>query len=152
MFREMTSVTIFLSLAACASNPATTDAPIDATPATATQSAATQQSESQVAAVESAPAADTQDTSESGLHVIEVPTVASTAPQAAAQTEAHPDELICRRFKVTGSHRMQKVCRTRAEIEQARRDGQKMVRGVMSTPDGIRANDRTAPPTRPGMD
>ena len=50
------------------------------------------------------------------------------APSAAAPEGPDPNEMICRREQVTGSHRRREVCMTRAEREANRRDTQRRLR------------------------
>lgn len=52
------------------------------------------------------------------------------APAAAAAAPAGPDpnEMICRREQVTGSHRRREVCMTRAQREANRRSTQRELR------------------------
>lgn len=75
-----------------------------------------------------APAESTSTTtSESGdsLEVVEVPAVAktATAPNAGQQ-----DELVCWRERTLGSHRLEKICRFRSEIEAEREETQRGLR------------------------
>ncbi len=53
------------------------------------------------------------------LDVQEVPIVANAGS---------PDELICRTQRVTGSHMPVRVCRTRAQMEEERREAQEILR------------------------
>ena len=161
MIRELTAGTVLLGLAACASSPpdvaeapAAVAAPVShSAAAPPDESATAPHAGSAEAPVAGAATADTASGDEDGLHVVEVPTVASTSPQPASSDDPHPDELICKRIKVTGSHRLQRVCRTRAEILRAREEAQAMHRSVTSTPDGIRAVDSTSRTmTRPTVD
>ena len=46
----------------------------------------------------------------------------------AAGNARSPDDLICRRERITGSHMSTRVCRTRAEIEETRTDAQETLR------------------------
>jgi hypothetical protein len=50
--------------------------------------------------------------------------------QLTASTTESPNDVICRRQRVTGSHRMEKVCRTRAEIEQTTDETQRSIRNA----------------------
>lgn len=53
------------------------------------------------------------------IEVQEVPIVANAGS---------PDELICRTQRVTGSHMPVRVCRTRAQMEEERREAQEILR------------------------
>ncbi len=46
-----------------------------------------------------------------------------------AQSTRSPDELICRREQVTGSHMQVRVCRTRAQIQEEQAEAQELIRG-----------------------
>ena len=50
------------------------------------------------------------------IDYIEAPTVEKNA----MQEPQHRDDIVCRREKVTGSHRREKVCRSRGESNAAR--------------------------------
>lgn len=142
MIRKLTAGMIFLGLAACASSPPdVAESVVTNVPVQSTAAAPGAPDTSPVAV---AATSDTGGSEESGLHVVEVPSVTSTSPQPVASSEPHPDELICKRIKVTGSHRLQRVCRTRAEILRAREEAQAMHRSVTNTPDGVRAVDSTS--------
>ncbi len=61
------------------------------------------------------------------VDVQEVPKVANT-----------PDTngLVCQRERITGSHRLTRVCRTRAEIERRRKEDQAMIEKLRTKPVG----------------
>ncbi len=63
---------------------------------------------------------------------LEVPDVAriADAPDPVAE------ELVCSREKITGSHRVTRVCRTRSQIDEQREEDQAMIRDVTSAPGG----------------
>jgi len=50
------------------------------------------------------------------IDYVEAPTVEKNA----MQEPQHRDDIVCRREKVTGSHRREKVCRSRGESSAAR--------------------------------
>jgi hypothetical protein len=96
---------LLLSLVACASS----------SPEPTAQFAAVAPADSGVPAViGQAEAAD------GGLHVVDVPEAPKAANPAAAAGTPPEDELVCKRIKTTGSHRMTRVCWTRADIEARR--------------------------------
>ncbi|NIV17639.1 MAG: hypothetical protein GWN47_04340 [Woeseiaceae bacterium] len=64
------------------------------------------------------------DTGES-LDVVEVPAAAKTAT---APDSGKRDELVCWRERSLGSHRFEKICRFRSEIEDERKDTQRSMR------------------------
>ena len=66
-------------------------------------------------------------TGESGdsLEVVEVPAVAKTAT---APNAAKKDELVCWRERTLGSHRLEKICRFRSEIDAEREETQRGLR------------------------
>jgi hypothetical protein len=56
--------------------------------------------------------------------------------QAAAAEPQQRSDVICKRERVTGSHRMEKVCRSRGESEEARAETQKQLRGAQRSTGG----------------
>ena len=128
---------IFSGLAACAS----TDPEPVATVATAPTAVVSQ----------SIPTANEPVAEGSELHVVDVPEVAQVAQVAHHSPQEdipNPDELICRRIKITGSHRVTRVCMTRAEIEQRRAESRAMADGVRKAPDGRNLDRRIERPSR----
>ena len=115
---------IFSGLAACASS-----APEPEELVAHVETVATVQPESAA----SKPVAD-----DNALHVVDVPEAAPVAYHAPKDDTPDRDELICKRIKTTGSHRMTRVCVTRAEIEQRRAESQAMLRKAGATPDGFK--------------
>ena len=96
MYRHSLTAIIFVVIAACATNEPQTTTP--------------------VSKVEK-PATNENNSDEKGdIQVAEVPDV----PKAPGSAAVMPDqqEIICHREKRTGSHRLTRVCRTRAEIEK----------------------------------
>lgn len=87
---------------------------------------------------QSIPTANEPVAEESELHVVDVPEVAQVAHHTPQGDAPDPNELICRRIKITGSHRMTRVCMTRAEIEQRRAESRAMIDDMRRTPDGIK--------------
>ena len=141
MTRVLTLCAVSLGMVACASSPPESSAPAAQASSPAYSSASTAASTSTVAstpAVASGTASSaTAQSSDGELHVVAVPTVAKTsAPPAPAADEPHGDELICRREKTTGSHRVTRICRTRTQVEREREASQTMVRDAMRAPDG----------------
>ncbi len=45
-----------------------------------------------------------------------------------ASVAENRDEMICKRVRLTGSNRMEKICRPRSEIDATMRDAQNAVR------------------------
>lgn len=43
-------------------------------------------------------------------------------------TQEQRDQLVCKRVKATGSHRMEKICRYQSDIDQEREETQRMLR------------------------
>ena len=78
--------------------------------------------------------ASTQATAE----VTEASAVANEAEVPKVASAGSPDDVICTREKVTGSHFSRKVCRTRGEIEAEREAHQRALDRVNST--GFGAN------------
>ena len=120
---------VFLCIAACASS-----GPEPVSTAAVAQSAASSPAIS--AASEPVPTASEPSTADGELHVVDVPDVTPVAQTVAPSDTPDPDELICKRTRTTGSHRMTRVCMTRAQIEQARAAHQAMVREMGRKPDG----------------
>lgn len=58
-----------------------------------------------------------------GIEMMEAPAVEQVA--AVAETR---DELICKRVRLTGSHRLEKICRPRSQIEAEMRETQQTMR------------------------
>lgn len=125
MNRTYLVAAIFLGLAACASTgpePVATVAPVPT-----------------AVASQSIPTANEPVAEESELHVVDVPEIAQVAQLAhhtPQENTPDPDELICKRIKTTGSHRVTRVCMTRAEIEQRRAESRAMIDNLRKTPDG----------------
>lgn len=139
MIRGLVIGAVVTGLVGCASSPPQTSAPA--------VSAGTVNSDT--SAVSSDPTASSGE-----LHVIEVPKVAQTAEVAPQQGTPHGDELVCRREKTTGSHMVTRICRTRAQIEQERRDAQALASGVkgsvINTPQGVSPRMDRGTPQLPG--
>lgn len=115
-----------LGLAACSSSsPQRSEVSAPAP----TGNVATKVSE-QTAAIGADTEAEAPAAKESALHVVEVPTVAKTSYSPPRASEPHQSEMICRREKTTGSHRITKVCRTRKQIDIEMEAAQDMVQGM----------------------
>jgi len=71
---------------------------------------------------------------EGPIEDVEVPKV----PQAAS-VPAQP-EVVCRREKATGSHRVTRVCTTRTQIARRRTEDQDAMKKVINTPNGTGPN------------
>ena len=78
--------------------------------------------------------ANVQNDSDSLIDVIEVPEVHQTTV-----VKQRDDELICHREHVTGTHRTQKICRRRSDIDATRESTQRALR-KMSLGTGAAAN------------
>ena len=91
---------------------------------------------------QSIPSADEPIAAEGELHVIDVPEVAQVAHHAPQDSGKDPDDLICKRIKTTGSHRVTRVCMTRGEIEKRRAEHQAMMKKLGRTPDGVNRERR----------
>ena len=119
MIRPFITSVVCLSIAACASSGP--EAPESA----ASQPAPTKP----VARADAADSAGESAAAEGQLEVVDVPEVPKTANVVAVAAE-DANQLVCRRHKTTGSHRVTRVCYTRAEIEAARAEAQEMLRGL----------------------
>jgi len=68
------------------------------------------------------------------IHVVEVPAVAKTGAEVVVP--AH-DELICHRERLTGTHRVERICRFKSDIDESRkatqRTLQEMTRGTSAS-------------------
>ena len=125
MIRPLLTTLVCLSIAACASSG-------PETPERVTSKVAP---EEPAAAVGATQIAGDNEATEGELEVIDVPEVPKTA-KVAAPVVAHSDQLVCKRIRTTGSHRVTRVCRTRAEIEAARAEAQNMMRGLNNKAQG----------------
>ena len=65
---------------------------------------------------------------EGTIEYIEAPTVQKVAT---VEVKDQRDELICRREKLTGSHRLMKICRYRSNIDATRKETQAILRLAM---------------------
>lgn len=97
--------------------------------------------------VATSPAADATAVSgafkDSGASDVAVAADAAAQAKAAKLAAAEsPDDVICKRERVTGSHFPQKICRTRAQIEAKREADQKALQRNNST--GFEANSAGA--------
>lgn len=70
---------------------------------------------------------DVASGTEGTIEYIEAPSVEQTAT---VEVKELRDELICRRVHVTGSHRPEKICRYRSELDAARDETQKSLRNA----------------------
>ena len=134
MLRGFLASIIFLVLAACASSSpkaggpgVNTESAVTAYPLTVSGTA------SSANGIATAPDGDPAG-ADSGLHVIDVPEVAQEATAPPQASVAKADEVVCRREKTTGSHRVTRICRTRAQIDRQREDDQKMIRDMGRKP------------------
>jgi len=84
-----------------------------------------------------APVTNSKEVLASGAESVDT---AAPSPERVAELASaeSPDDVICRREKVTGSHFARKVCRTRAQIEAEREAHQQALQRVNST--GFGAN------------
>ena len=114
MIRAFLAGAILLSLAACASSPPEPTA--------------------QVAAVTPAAGSNPAESPDDALHVVDVPEAPKTANAVAQAGVAPEDELVCKRIRTTGSHRLTRVCWTRADIEARRAADQRMMGTMRRTP------------------
>lgn len=57
------------------------------------------------------------------------------------ETVSRNSAIVCTKERITGSHRLTKVCRTRSEIESRRTADQDMIRKVQRTPVGAPSPD-----------
>ena len=115
MIRLIISTAILVGMIACASSAPPAAAPkADSVAVTNTSNEAIASSE--------ATASSSDDES-----VIEMAKVAPVAKTAALASQPR-DELICHRERSTGSHRLEKVCRLRSEIDETREETQKVLR------------------------
>ena len=104
---------IVIGVAGCASSaPEATAQPVGdvAEPTTVNKSVAAAQ------ATEATPA-------DGEIEFMEAPPV----EQLASVPETR-DEMICKRVQMTGSHRMEKICRPRSEVETTMREHQEVIR------------------------
>lgn len=141
MTRAIALGTMFLGLSACASTPPEQAKPTvdrDAIAASPGNGGNAVEVETDPSLAAGSTGATKGSAPGEGLHVVEVPTVAKTATAPARLDEDHPEKLICRREKTTGSHRVTRVCRTRTQVELERDAGQTMVRDAIRSPDGTK--------------
>ena len=110
MIRLFISAVVSIAVAGCASSPPQATASNSATAISVT-----------------AVVANVEADDGSIIDVIDVPPVAQTA-----MVEPKRDNLVCRREKVTGSNRSEKVCRTTQEIESTRQATQRAIRSANS--------------------
>jgi len=117
LFRSLAAVTAGLVLAACAS-------PAPAPPVVADSRAGP-------VAVPAAPGvADDEGEDDGIIKVVDIP-----KPEAAPVDPVDAESasgLVCRKEITTGSHRVKKVCRTSAEIEQRRQADVDMIRQLQT--------------------
>ena len=130
MIRGIIAAAILVGLAGCASSPSEPAAQDAAStgPAAGAPTAATRSAES----------------NEDGLQVVDVPDVPQMAAVSAQQSAPPEDELICKRIRTTGSHRLTRVCVTRAMIEERRRRDQEMMGTLRRMPQGSNAPDEAS--------
>lgn len=55
------------------------------------------------------------------------------APRSTPQLAASPPGLVCEQRKVTGSNRVQRVCRTQEQVERERREAEDLLRRSQRT-------------------
>lgn len=63
------------------------------------------------------------DSSPTELEFMDSPEV-----EKVASVTARREEMICKRIQITGSHRMEKVCRPRYEVDETMKNAQEAVR------------------------
>lgn len=119
MIRGFVAGTVLLILAGCASSPPEPTAQVAATTAPASSNPITAVSKNEAQQVD--------------LHVVDVPEVPEAAAVAAVGAPAE-DELVCKRIRTTGSHRLTRVCWTRADLEARRAADQRMMDTMRRTP------------------
>lgn len=115
MIRLIISMAILFGAAACASSPPPAQLAAADTVATANTS-----NEAVAGSEATAGAKDEESTIES----VEAPQVALTS----APVPEAIDELVCHRERVTGTHRMEKICRYRSEMDRTREETQRALR------------------------
>ena len=116
MNRRYVVAAIFLGLAACATSGSESPAPdakVEAELKTSNPSAA-----------------------EGEIEVFDIPEVSTVANISDQANIPDSSGLVCRREKITGSHRVTRVCRTRAEIERRRTEDQTMINKLRRKPVG----------------
>ena len=84
------------------------------------------------------------------IEMLDAPAVPMVANVSGEADNPDKNALVCRREKSTGSHRVTRVCRTRAEIERRRAEDQNAFNDIRSKPVGP-AVGRRPTPVRPGM-
>lgn len=70
---------------------------------------------------------------DSDLRADSVPEAPEDEVESAGEPE-EPLEVVCRKEKVTGSHRLTTVCRTRPQIERRRENDQDLARDIQTVP------------------
>ncbi len=110
MTRLGTTMAVMIFIAGCASNG--TEAPVRDAGDMAQASAATMADADSVAA-------------SNEIENVEAP----EAEQVAAVSKKR-NEMICKRVRLTGSNRMEKVCRPRSEVDATMRDAQHAIRDM----------------------
>ena len=118
MIRISLLMALFVGIAGCASgSPEAPAVPAGDGPKVAASDSATS------GAGTDSNSPDQVDSSSSGIDFMEAPEVENVA--AVPETR---DEMVCRRVRLTGSHRLEKICRPRSEINETMRDTQEAVR------------------------
>jgi len=121
MNRRYVVAAMFLGIAACA-----TPSPESPVP---------------VAKVETAVISSDPTAAEGAIEYIDVPDVPKAASTLAQASSPGTDRLVCTRERITGSHRVTRVCRTPAEIESRRRADQAMIDKLRAKPAGTVIRD-----------
>lgn len=85
---------------------------------------------------ETAMAVETAEVSAGEDTVIEYVEAPDVELEAAAAEPQQRSDVICKRERVTGSHRMERVCRSRGESEEARAETQQQIRGAQRSTGG----------------
>ncbi len=94
-----------------------------------------------VAKVETAVISSDPTTAEGAIEYIDAPDVPKVASNPGQASIPDTDRLVCTRERITGSHRVTRVCRTPTEIETTRRADQAMIEKLRSKPVGAATRD-----------
>ena len=143
MIRQLAVAVSCVSIAACASSGPENSTPLP-------QAQATSASAQPIATD-----AGSEKPAENGdaLEMVDAPAV-PVEDEAQATTASSRHELVCRRTKVTGSHMVTRICRTRAQIDaeaEASREALDRMRSQQSTNALPRQSmQRDMPRTQPG--
>jgi len=76
------------------------------------------------------------------IEMVDAPAVPLVANASGQADNPDTNGLVCRRVKTTGSHRVTRVCRTRAEIERRRAEDRDTFNEIRSNPVGSGIRER----------